>query len=400
MEDSSRSQVRAFLIGLSISVVLLAAFFFGAVSDRVFVLKPVDYLIGKKKDALTSPNSQQSQAAPTILNSEEKTVVNVAETASKSVLTVSIKKQARQMMNPFPDQGSGFGFDFVLPSPGLGSTKPIQQDIGSGFVIEKGLVVTNKHVVSEVGAEYLAIDQNDKEHKITKIYRDPANDLAVLKIDDLDADPLQLGDSDSLKVGQSAIAIGTALGEFRHTVTTGVVSGLGRGIQAGDPFGDSVESLENVIQTDAAINPGNSGGPLLDSSGKVIGVNVAVSASGQNIGFAIPINVIKNALKTFNATGKFERPFMGVRYRMITEQAALLNSVPQGAYVVEVVPNSAAADAGLQVGDIITQFDGKSVKDNDVSKIINSKKIGDKVKVEYWRKDQKKTAELTLKGQE
>jgi len=152
---------------------------------------------------------------------------------------------------------------------------------------------------------------------------------------------LELGDSGNLKVGQFVIAIGTALGEFRHTVTTGVISGLGRGIVAGSEYEGYVERLDDVIQTDAAINPGNSGGPLLNSAGQVIGINVAVAQGAQNIGFAIPVNVFKNSLEKFRETGKFPaKPFLGIRYQMVSQQAAIANEVPQGAYVVEVVDGS------------------------------------------------------------
>lgn len=171
------------------------------------------------------------------------------------------------------------------------------------------------------------------------------------------------------------IAIGTALGQFRHTVTTGVISGLGRGIQAIDPGMGSAEEIDNVIQTDAAINPGNSGGPLLDRSGEVIGVNVAVSQGAQNIGFALPINVIKASIANFNDTGSFDRPYLGVSYRDISQEAALFNEVPQGAYVVSVVDGSSAAQAGLQAGDIITEFDGQSLKDHQLASLSCQKAL-------------------------
>jgi serine protease Do len=207
-----------------------------------------------------------------------------------------------------------------------------------------------------------------------------------------------MGESDKLKVGQFVIAIGTALGEFKDTVTTGVISGLGRGITAGSVFEGYVERLDNVIQTDAAINPGNSGGPLLNSAGQVIGINVAVAAGGQNIGFAIPINVIKESIDNFNKTGKFERPFLGIRYRMISRDVALMNDVPQGAYVVEVVEGSAADKAGIKAGDIITKFDNQSFKDEnvDLAKLISQKKVGDKASLTIWSDGKEMNKEIIL----
>ena len=224
-----------------------------------------------------------------------------------------------------------------------------------------------------------------------KIYRDPVNDLALVQIDlsqnaGESLKPLALGDSSKLQAGQYVIAIGTALGQFRNTITTGVISGLGRGITAGSPYEGSVEQLDNVIQTDAAINPGNSGGPLLNSSDQVIGINTAVSQSGQNIGFAIPINVIKASIDNFNQTGKFDRPYLGVAYKMITQDLAKLNDMTAGAYVQDVIQGSSADDAGVQTGDVITKVDGQTIKDSTtLSGLIAKKKIGDSIKITYVR---------------
>jgi S1-C subfamily serine protease len=217
------------------------------------------------------------------------------------------------------------------------------------------------------------------------------NDLAILKVSP-PAGGLKavvLGDSNNLKVGQVVIAIGTALGEFRSTVTTGVISGLGRGIDAGSPFGGMLERLDNVIQTDAAINPGNSGGPLLNSLGQVVGVNVAMSNAGENIGFAIPINVIKESIDNFNATGKFSRPFLGVRYQMLDQRTAILNSVPQGAYVVEVIEGSPAEKAGVKENEIVVKIDGEQLDENNsLAEVIGKKKVGDEVSLEIYRDEE------------
>ena len=326
---------------------------------------------------------------------EESVVIDVAERVSPSVVTIGIEK-TQKVFSPFQvDPYDPFG-TFRAPQ---GSRQQIKQDIGSGFIVSAdGLIITSKHVVDDAEAKYNVVTRDDKKYEVKKIYRDPANDLAVLQIGASGLHPVEMGDSTNLKVGQMVIAIGTALGEFRHTVTTGVISGLGRGITAGSPYDGFVERLDDVIQTDAAINPGNSGGPLLNSSGQVIGVNSAVAAGGQNIGFAIPINVIKDALKTFQSTGKFARSYIGVRYKMISLDLALLNEVPEGAYVQDVVDGSPASKAGIEAGDIITKFDGVEVKEkgSDLSSVIKKKKIGDKVKVDVWRKGQTLTKELVL----
>jgi S1-C subfamily serine protease len=178
-----------------------------------------------------------------------------------------------------------------------GKTYQTTQNIGSGFVVKsEGIIITNKHVVADQNATYSVITNDKKEYPVTAIYRDPANDLALLKINATNLKPLPMGDSSNLKLGQTVLAIGTPLGQFTNTVTSGIISGLGRGITAGSRYEGYVEKLDNVIQTDAPINPGNSGGPLLNSSGEVIGINTAVASQGQNIGFAIPVNVIKTLL--------------------------------------------------------------------------------------------------------
>lgn len=362
----------------------------GAIADRLFVIKPLDYLVPRGSFKIGGETLTQK------IVKEESVVVDVAEESAPSVVTVSAKEE-RQVLSPlFLDPFGAFG---QAPS---GRTETIEQDIGSGFVVEGNLVVTNKHVVSAVGAEYKVIDKEGKEHAVENIYRDPTNDLAILQVsDNSELRPIELGDSENLKVGQFVVAIGTALGEFRHTVTTGVISGLGRGIEAGSGLGGFVERLDNVIQTDAAINPGNSGGPLLNTAGQVIGINTAVSAGGENIGFAIPINLLKESLKNFEETGRFDRAFLGVRYQMISKETALLNDVPAGAYIREVVEGSPAFEAGLKAGDIVTKMDGKVLEgDNGLAEVIGKKKVGENVKIDYYRDGESDSVDVTLRASE
>ena len=325
---------------------------------------------------------------------EESVITDVVDKVSPSVVTVSIV-QSRSVGRIFEiDPFDPFNF-----RPRGGSQQKVEQDIGTGFIIASdGLIVTNKHVASVSEAKYKVITKDDKTFEVQKIYRDPVNDIAILKIEANNLTPVVIGDSSKLKVGQLAIAIGTALGEFRNTVTVGVISGLGRGITAGSPLEGYVERLDNVIQTDAAINPGNSGGPLLNSAGEVIGVNTAVSSEGQNIGFAIPINTVKDALDQFNKTGKFQRPYLGVRYKMVTRDLSVLNEIPEGAYIQEVISNSPADKGGIEVEDIITKIDGKKITDKDggLSKAISEKKIGEKVNIEIWRNSQTKQLSITV----
>ncbi len=374
---------RYLLVGLALGFFLMGAFLGGAITDRFWGVALVDRLVVGQR-----------------VVEEELMVSGVVEQAAPSVLTVSISK-VTIVGSDFSDLFSSGSFGFFNVKP---QEKKIEQDIGTGFVVEgkQGLIVTNKHVVSDIQAEYRVITQVDEVLNVTNIYRDPVNDLAILKVEEVNLPGLILGDSNQLKVGQKAIAIGTALGEFRHTVTVGVISGLGRGITAGSPLEGYVERLDNVIQTDAAINPGNSGGPLLNSSGEVIGVNVAVSAIGENIGFAIPINVVKESLDNFHSTGEFARPYLGVRYQMISKQAAILNEVPEGAYLREIITDSPADKAGLKTGDIITHIDGRKLdeKDNGLIKIIGSKKAGSKADLRVWREGEELEIKAILEAKE
>lgn len=387
-------EFRSLVFALIFFALFLVAALGGALADRLFVLRPLDLIVPR-----SATGSPQAGAIENRVLKEESMVIDVAEKSSQSVLTVSITKQQRIMRrSPLFDP---FGF-FGIPDQGAqdtGRSREVKQDIGTGFVIdESGLIVTNKHVVADTDATYRIITKDNTEYEVKNIYRDPANDLAILKVE-AKLPALPLGDSSSLRAGQSVIAIGTALGEFRHTVTTGVISGLGRGITAGDGW-TFAERLDDVIQTDAAINPGNSGGPLLNSAGQVIGVNVAVAQGAQGIGFAIPINVVKDSLANFESTGKFSRPYLGVRYRFLSKQTALLNDVPAGALVMDVLPDSPAASADIQEGDVLISFDGQDLTKGDdeniLSKAIGKKKVGDTVVVELYRDGQKKSTRVTL----
>lgn len=355
-------------------------------------------LLGNKFSAYLKKEIQPMQQEGTVrVTTEESVIIDAVDKVSPSVVTIGIK-QTRRVGDVFEFNP----FDSFSPFERRpGKSQEIEQDIGSGFIVgSDGLIVTNKHVVSASGAQYRVITKDDKTYEVTRIYRDPQNDMAILKINATGLSVVEMGDSSKIKVGQLAIAIGTALGEFRNTVTTGVISGVGRGITAGGFFDDGGEKLDNVIQTDAAINPGNSGGPLLNSSGQVVGVNVAVSAQGQNIGFALPINTVKDAIANFNQTGQFDRPFLGVSYRMITRQIAILNEIPEGAFIMEAVTDTPAAKAGVQAEDIITKMDGeKLTESNDLIKVIGKKKVGDKIDLTVWREGKESTLTVTLGNQ-
>lgn len=372
-----QARIKNLLIVISALLVFGVALLGGAISDRLFGYRLLDRLIPQEA-SFRVPTTETQR-----ILKEESVVIDVAERVSPSVVTIAVEQE--QVLFEPSSPADPFGL-FRLPKEGR--RELVQQDVATGFIISAdGLIVTNRHVVSDLDVTYKVITKDDRTFAVGKIYRDPVNDLAIIKINASGLTPVELGDSDSLRVGQFVIAIGTALGEFRHTVTTGVISGLGRGITAGSPFAGFVEQIDDVIQTDAAINPGNSGGPLLNSAGQVIGVNVAVAAAGQNIGFAIPINVVRSSIENFEATGRFVRPFLGIRYRMITQEGAKLNGLPQGAFVVEVVEGSPAQSVGLESGDIITHFDGEELlaEEGGLAAVINKKKVGDRVTLTVWR---------------
>ncbi|MDQ2941245.1 MAG: trypsin-like peptidase domain-containing protein [Chloroflexota bacterium] len=277
---------------------------------------------------------------------------------------------------------------------------------GSGFIFDaNGWILTNRHVVS--GAQKLTVQLQDTRSFDATLYGiDTLTDLAIIKIDATGLPTAPLGDSAGLQAGQVAIAIGNPLGNFENTVTTGVVSGLGRQIRAGDATQTSSEQLNNLIQTDAAINPGNSGGPLVNSEGQVIGVNTAVNASAQGIGFSIPIDVAKPILQQALKGEKLSRPFIGVRYTSVTQQVAKDQglSVKNGALIgsgtagtAAILPDSPAAKAGLQSGDVIVAVDGQKIDEaHDLSLLILPHKPGDTITLSVLRSNTTRDVQLTL----
>ncbi|MEI6266902.1 MAG: trypsin-like peptidase domain-containing protein [bacterium] len=277
---------------------------------------------------------------------------------------------------------------------------------GTGYIVSAdGLIVTNKHVVSDSKADFTVITNTGKHYVAIVKATDPVNDIAILKIEATELPVVELGTSDGLLSGQTAVAIGNALGQYQNSVTLGVISGVGRVIEATDSVGSSTESLDNVIQTDAAINSGNSGGPLLNISGQVIGMNTAVDQQGQSIGFAIPVNLVKSALASYLSSGKIVRPMLGVRYIPINPDFAAKNKLPvnYGVYIYSsgnspaVAPNSPAEKAGLKSGDIITQINDDKIDENHtLISLLGKYNPGDTVKVTYNRDDSTKTANIKL----
>ena len=250
---------------------------------------------------------------------EETKIIKIVKQACPAVITIVISKDLPKVdgfyMLPYGGQ------NFVVPRIEKNKKQKTKIGGGSGFIISSdGLVLTSQHVVSDPHAEYTIIVEPEKIYPAKVLARDPINDIAVLKINAKNLPYLKLGSSNNLQLGETVIAIGNALGEFHDTVSTGVVSGLSRSISAFDGMAQQATNLCGLIQTDAAINPGNSGGPLINSQGKVIGINTAMVAMAQNLGFAIPINSAKKDLDEIKRYGRIKKPFLGVRYILLNEQ--------------------------------------------------------------------------------
>ncbi len=335
-----------------------------------------------------------------VLDNQAELVSSVAQEVGPSVVSVNVEAQ-QASTDPFAEL---FGY-----SQG-GQTV---RGAGTGVILDKeGLILTNRHVVPE-GTTDVSVTLSDGTvlDKVKVVGRTPANDtldIAFLQVQDLEGNtltPATLGDSSKMEVGQSVIAIGNALGQFQNTVTTGIISGYGRSVQAA--AGDSLESLDDLFQTDAAINQGNSGGPLVNLNSEVIGINTAVASDSQNIGFAIPINNVKGLIASIKSTGKLERPYMGVMYILLTDDIAKQYelSVTRGAYIPpssegqtsSVIPGGPADKAGVKEGDVITHIDGVVLNEKrSLVSALSSKQPGDTVKLTINRDGKKLTLPVEL----
>ena len=268
---------------------------------------------------------------------------------------------------------------------------------GSGFLVDKtGIILTNRHVVADTEAEYTVVLHDDTTFPLEVVASDPIHDVAILQIKTdrrmlPELSVAALAEEKPLELGQTVIAIGNALGEFKNSVSTGVISGLSRLISAITDMSGKQERLRGLIQTDAAINPGNSGGPLIDLDGNVIGINVAIVFGAQNIGFAIPIKKAVRDLTDIKDHGRIRRPFLGVRYVLLNKRIADRFQLPvsHGAYIMKegipgdraVIPGSAADKAGLKEGDIIVTCNKKRITEKEtLEDILEGMEVGDEIK--------------------
>lgn len=385
-----------------ISLVVLLSFLFG-IAGSVFG----SYFLTHSGGSLSLTPGE----IRTVQVSEQSAVVDVVKRASPAVVSIIISKDLNKVpgysTSPF-DLGP-FGLDPFVNNRNPSSNQPNIQQVGggSGFIITSdGLIATNKHVVEDTTATYTVLTNDGKTYDAQVLSRDPINDLALVKINASNLPTLSLGDSSKLEIGQKVIAIGNSLGQYQNTVTTGVVSGIGRTITASGTTSGS-EQLEGVIQTDAAINPGNSGGPLLDIGGSVIGINTAIDSQGQLVGFAIPISDFQKDVESFRKFGQIIKPFLGVRYVLVNQTIKNENqlSVDYGALIVSggtpsspaVVVNSAADKAGLKEGDIILEINGTRVdQSHSLAGQLKSFNPGDVVKMKVLSHGQTKDVTVTL----
>jgi serine protease Do len=346
---------------------------------------------------------------------EDSGIINVVQKDSPAVVSIVVSQDLNQIpgygTNSFNDQDP-FNFFFNGGSSQQqqpqSQTTPNVQEIAAGsgfFVSSDGLILTNKHVVSEADASYTVITSDGKTYDAKVVAQDPVEDLALVKISISGAQYLTFSDSSQIQTGQPVIAIGNSLGQYQNTVTSGIISGIGRSITAGGE--DGSEDLSGVIQTDAAINPGNSGGPLLNIVGQVIGINTAIDQQGQLVGFAIPSNIAAKSVASYQKNGKIIHSFLGVRYVMITDAIAKQQNLQEsyGALIVRgdtqmdfaVQPGSPADKAGLVENDIILEVNGTKVDDqNALSDLLQNFNPGDNVTLQVYHKGKIENLQVTL----
>ncbi len=392
----------------SLAVVAIVSLVIGSVAGSVFGVLAANDKLGSwlERSILGTSTSSSGAVTPQTVQVEEESatidVVNKVKPAVVSVVGTQDFSRISRQPNYFSPLNDFFGFS--QPSESEGTRQVVG---GSGFIVSSdGLIVTNKHVVNSENVDYSVVMNDGTRIDATVLAKDPNLDVAILKIEKDNLPTLELGDSDKLQIGETVIAIGNALGEYQNSVTKGVVSGLARTIQAGDGTGNS-EVIENTIQTDAAINSGNSGGPLLNLSGEVIGINTAVSTEGQLLGFALPINSVKQDIESVKANGKIVRPYIGIRYTAITKDIQESNdlSVDYGAILVRgdqagelaVIPGSPADKAGLEENDIILEIDGERIdEDRTIVGALAEHKPGDTITLKILHDGEEKSVSLTL----
>jgi serine protease Do len=332
---------------------------------------------------------------------DEKTVIKTIRKVMPAVVSIAIAKKLEDVEKEMPKQLP------PIPASLADGHGMIQIGGGSGFIIERdGLILTNKHVVSDANAQYTIILNDDRRFAAEILSRDPINDVAILKIKTDRLPTLELGDATKLELGTSVIAIGNALGIFKNTVSLGIISGLSRSVSAQADPDAAPQEMRGLIQTDAAINPGNSGGPLVDNRGRVVGVNAAIISGAQSISFAIPVNAARRDLNDIKKYGRIRRPLLGLRYIMIDDDLKIKMGLPvsYGALVAResehdyaVVPSSPAEKAGLREKDIILAFGEKKLdRNHPIQDFLENLDVGDQIELSVLRDGKELKVKITL----
>ncbi len=392
-----------------ISVLLGSVVALSAITSGATVYLTHYYL----EETLPTETQEQTTSEQPTIEITNQTIPDMVERVSPAVVSIVISADVPIIENYFEsfdpfESFFGGGFGFSVPRQRQIGTE--RKEIGGGtgfFVSSEGHIVTNKHVVSQDGVEYSVVTNDGETYEVEILAKDPSLDIAILKVKSDQSFPfLDFGDSNKLRRGESVVAIGNALAEFPNSVSVGVISGLSRDIIAGDGRGFT-ETLEGVIQTDAAINQGNSGGPLLNTNGEVIGVNVATAQGSENIGFAIPAALVTSVYESVAEHGEIIRPFLGIRYVQIDEAMAKKNNLPHdyGVLIIRgedrtdlaVLPGSAADKAGLEENDIILEFAGTKLDGTQsLEQLIRKQNVGDSVTLKIIHDGEEKEVNVTL----
>ncbi len=416
MEQDKRKIFLCFVAGLCLIVALLfgardmsfekeslsggIGSFFDGIAERIKSSLSSDKEVSSEGSIFSSEEGflEKEDALPyEAALSYEEAMIKAVEKASPSVVSVIVSKDVPVIERcPVSDPlfGNIWGGGLYIPCPSpSGKTETKKIGGGTGFVVsDDGLILTNKHVVSEKGASYTVFSSEGDKYEAKVLAIDDFEDLALMKIEDSDLPELFLADSDSVRLGQTAIAIGNALGEYKNTVSMGVISGLSRSLSATAPSGE-IEDIDGVFQTDAAINPGNSGGPLLNLKGQVIGVNTAVASGAENIGFAIPSNKARRVIDSYKRTGKITSAYLGIRYKL-SEEGLVISSSSSGSAIVA---GSPAEKAGLKEGDIVIEGNGRELSlDQTLSSLMAELSPGDILSLKVMRGSETKDFRIPL----
>ena len=344
---------------------------------------------------------------------EKSKIIDTIQEVMPAVVSIAISKDLKEVQKEISRELPflpNFGDHLQIPQEMVDAHGRVKIGGGSGFIVrEDGIILTNKHVIMDSAAKYTVITNQNKEYESKILARDPINDIAFLKIDPKAGEKLpkvKLGNSSDLELGQTVVAIGNALGLFKNTVSSGIISGLSRSISAqADPSAPPQE-MRGLIQTDAAINPGNSGGPLVNIFGEAVGINAAIVFGAQNIGFAIPINSSVRDLSDLKKFGHIRRPLLGIRYVTIDENLKAKMKLPfdYGALVNGegfdghgVVPKSPADKAGIKEGDIVLECNNEKItKEKTIQDFLEELGAGDEIKLKIHRKGKNMEERLTL----